>query len=95
MNRDKEVCLVSVGNVRTGVQGNEDIGLTGIYHLDIGTVLLHQFTEGQSHIQVNGLLFGDFAYSTCIMAAMTSVNDQRKPLIGSIDGHCHEHHYYK
>ena len=92
MDGDKQVGLVLVGNVGTGVQGDEDVSLAGIYHLHIRTVLLHQLTEGQRHVQVDNLLFGNLAHRTCIMTTMTSVDDQRKTLVGSNTSHCHTYH---
>ena len=58
MDRDKQVGLITVGYVGTGVQGDERVGLTGIDNLDVRTVLLYQTTKGQCHIQIDNLLFG-------------------------------------
>ena len=82
MDRDKQVGLVTVGDVGTGMQGDEHIGLAGVNHLDIRAVLLHQSSEGQRHIQVDNLLLSDGAYCSGIMSAVSGVNHQRKAFIG-------------
>ena len=91
MDGDKQVCLVLVGNVSTGMQGNEDIGLAGIDDLYIRAVLLHQLTKSQRHIQVDGFLLGNLTYGTSIIATMSGINDQRKMFIGSNNSCRHTH----
>ena len=93
MDRDKEVCLGLVGNVGTGVQGYEDIGLAGVDDLDVRTVLLHQTSEGQRHIQVDGFLPGDGTHSTGVVAAMACVDDQGKLLRLRSASHCRHEAY--
>ena len=90
MYGDKEVGLVLVGNVGTGVQRHEDIRLAGVDDLYVRTVLLHQPAKGQCHIQVDGFLLGDFAHRTCIVSAVSGVDDQREALVGSNCGYRHQ-----
>ena len=89
MDGDKQVSLVLVGNVGTGMQRDKDIRLTGIDDLHIRAVLLYQLAEGQRHIQIDGFLLGNLSNSSCVIAAMAGINDQRKTLIGSKGDCCH------
>ena len=88
MNRDKQVGLVSVGDVGPFAQGNEDICRPGVDNLHVVAVFLHHFAESQRHLQVDILLFGDGTWGTRVVAAMTSVDDERKLICrqGSSDG---------
>ena len=78
MDGYKEVGLVAVGNVGTGVQGHEHIGLTGIDDPHVRTVALYQSAEGQRHVQVDVLLLRDGAHGTSIRTSVTRINYQRK-----------------
>ena len=79
MNRDKQVGLVLVGNLRPPVQLHELIGLTGIDDLHIGTVLLHQSSESQGELQCQILLlYTGTADSPRITPAMSCIDDQRE-----------------
>ena len=89
---DKQVGLVLVGNVGTRMQRNKHVRLAGVYHLHVRTVLFHQFTEGQRHIQVDGLLLGNLAHCASVIATVSGINDQGKPFVGSNNAHCHTHH---
>ena len=77
---DKEVGLVPVGDVGTGMQRDEHIGLTRVDDLHVRTVTFHQPSEGQCHVQIDGFLLGQRTHGTRIMTTMTCVNDQRKLL---------------
>lgn len=88
MNRDKQVGLVSVGDVGPFAQGNEDICRPGVDDFHVLAVSLHHFAESQRHLQVDVLLFGDGTWGTRVVAAMTSIDDERKLICrqGSSDG---------
>ena len=77
---DKEVGLVSVGNIGTGMQGDKHIGLTRVDDLHVRTVALYQFSKGQCNVQIDGFLLGQRTHGTRIMASMSCINDQRKLL---------------
>ena len=83
MDRDKEVGLVLIGNLRTPIQLNKLIRLAGIHHLDIWTILLHQSAEGQRHLQREVLLLGYSSHGTGIASTMTSIDNQRKVRLSS------------
>ena len=80
MHGDKEIGLVPIGNVGTGMQRDEHIGLTRIDDFYIRAVTFHQSSEGQCDIKIDGFLLGQRTHSTRIMTTMTSVNHQRKLL---------------
>ena len=99
MDGDEEVCLVLVGNVSTCMQGDEDVCLAGIDDLDVGAVLFYQSSEGQCHVEVDGLLFGECSYGSRVMTAVTGIDDQCELLrlvgcgvvhgkVGSTAGEC-------
>ena len=90
MDGDKEVGLVAVGNIGTGVQGNKHIRLTGVDYLHIRAVALHQLSESQRHIQVDDFLFCKRTDSSGVVATMSGINHQCKLVrLGSrSEGYC-------
>ena len=84
MHGDKEVGLVAVGYLGTFIQLDEDIALTGIDHLYIGTVTLYHPSEGQGKLQRQVLFLRDSADCSCIMTTVTSIYDQGEFLACSI-----------
>ena len=73
MDRDEQVGIRFVGYVRTGLQGNEHIGRTGIYHFDIGVALCDELTHLEHKREVQIFLLGEFPDSSGILTSMTCV----------------------
>ena len=74
----EEVGLVAVGNVGASLQRHEHISLSGVDHLHVGTVLLHEFAESQCHVEVDGFLLREHAHGTGILSAVSGIDDQHK-----------------
>lgn len=85
MDGDEEVGLVAVGDVGALFKGNEYVGLAGVDHLDVATVGLDEFAEGECHIEVDVLLLGICADGTGVVAAVAGIDNQLK-LVGARGG---------
>ena len=88
VHRDKQVGIGTIGDIRTLMKRNKHILLAGIDNTHLRHVLFHVFTEAQSHGKIDILLHGDGSSRTCIMAAMSWVDNQGKTLVG-----CESRHY--
>ena len=78
MEGDKEVGIHLIGYLCSTIQLHKLIRLSRINHLDIGTSLFYQSSKSQGELQREILLLRDGAYGTCIMSAMSSIDDQCK-----------------
>ena len=76
MDGDKKICLITIGNIGTGMQGNENIRFTGINNLHIRAVAFNQSSKSQCNIQVDDFLLCNGTYSTSIIATMSGINNQ-------------------
>jgi hypothetical protein len=88
MNRDKQVCLVLVGNLGTTIQFDEAIRLTGIYDADVRTVALDKPAKGESKLQGEILLTRDGTTCPGIVSPMPGINNEREILANSLVGYC-------
>ena len=85
-----------VGDIGPGMQRDEDIRLARVDDFHIRTVALHQPSEGQRHVQIDGLLLRNGPHGSRIMTAMTGIDDQRKLLAGCCGAaHRQQHDTYK
>ena len=81
MDRDKQVGLILIGNLRTTIQFDEGIGLASINDLHTGTVLFYQSSEGQGILQCQVfLLYPSLADCTRVTTTMSGINHQREVL---------------
>ena len=80
VDRNEEVGFVAVGNVRAPLEGDEHIGLASVDHLHVRAVGFHHSAESQSNVEVDILLFRDFARSTVVLPPMSRVDDEDKAL---------------
>lgn len=79
MDGDEQIGLILIGNLRTAVQFDEGIGLSGIDNLHVGTVLLNHPSESQGILQRQiFLLHLALTDSTSITATMSSIDHQRE-----------------
>ena len=81
MDRDKQIGLGLISNLGSTVQLYKLIGLSGVYHLYVRTILLYKAAEGQSKLKREVLLFRDSTHSASIVAAMTGIDNQGKVIL--------------
>ena len=94
MYRNKQVGSCLVGNIGTLLQRYKHIGLTSIYDLHIWAFLLHESSEFKRYIEIDYLLLGNLTYRSCIVSAVTGIDNQREALILSRTHSCyHQQHY--
>ena len=74
------------------MQGHEDISLAGVYDLHVRTVLLNQPSKDECYVQVNVFLLGDSAHGSCIMSAVSCVDNQRETFVGGSEHRRHTKH---
>ena len=93
MDRNEHIGFISVGNGRTLVKRYKHIGLARIDDSHVGAVALYIFSESQCHGQIDIFLLSTMCAGTGILAAMTSINDQRISMLCSRESYCKTTHH--
>ena len=96
MDGDEQVGLRAVGYLCPAVEFHEAVGLPGIDDPYVRAVLLHEPPEGQGEFQCQVLLLHlPLADGTRVVAAVTSIDDQRELLARSTGRHRKAYHCYQ
>ena len=95
MNGYEDIRMIAVGYLRTPVQGHEDILRSGIYHLHVLTVSLDILSESECGIEVYVFLFHERADGSCVMSAVSGINDEHEfPVVSHGSGRQHHQAQY-
>jgi hypothetical protein len=78
VNGDEKIGFRVVCDFRPSCQRNEHIFAARINQFDIITVLFYQISYFQGNVQVDILLFRDFADSSRVVSAVSGINDYDK-----------------
>ena len=76
MDRDEEVSVRFIGNVRTLLERDKDICRTGIYDVHIGILLIDLFSHRQYQLEVEVFLLGEFSHRARVFSAVSGVEDE-------------------
>ena len=90
MERDEEVGMVVVRDFGAVVEFHEDIGATGIYHLDIRAVFADELAGFQRDVKRHVFLAGVRSEASGILPAVSRVNHHLEgfAVFLGIHGHC-------
>ena len=77
------------------MQFHELVGLAGIDHLHVWTILLHQASEGECKLQGQLLLLCDSPHRTGILSAVAGIYYKCKLLVCSVSRHCKTTYRYQ
>ena len=76
MDGDEEVGIRFIGNVRTLLERDKDIGRAGIYDIDVGILLIDLFSHRQYQLEVEVFLLREFSHRARVFSAVPGVEDE-------------------
>ena len=77
----EEVGLVSVGNVGTAVERDEDVGLTRVDHFYVRTIGSQQSPDLQRHLQIDVFFFGKGTDGSGVVTTVSSIEHNGERLV--------------
>ena len=75
MDGDKEVGVILVGNIRAGLQRDEDIRRACINDVDIGVLLVEFLANLEHELEVEIFLLGEFPDRSGVFASVTRIQN--------------------
>ena len=80
MDADKEIGVVFIHDIRTLLEGEEDVVLARHYHFYVRMMQFDLLLQPLAYLQIQFLFLREFPHRTGIMTAMTRINHHRKSL---------------